>query len=300
MLIGVVVAVTLGAALLGYLAFRRPAAEVVVALDAGREDAGPAETPLVVAAVEGEAQRRTGAAEEWAPLKPGDEVRALESLQTLGAGQVTLRGQDQSELTLKAAALATVNALGPEGTELSLGRGLLDAALPEGARLLRVRTAEDTYAEARRGKLRMMRGQGSTLTVAVYEGDATLFSAGAERGIGAGEFASASSGAAPSAVAPLPESMLEAAGSGARLVRRDQETIKGKATPGTIVLVGGAAVRVDAKGNFQRAVPLKEGLNNIKVKMYGLDGKELSWSAKPIKRDTRAPKPRFGKPTFGD
>jgi len=295
----VVAAVALIAAVAGYLAFRSPPADVLL-VDAGVEDAGPTETPLVVAAVEGEAQRRGADSEEWQPLQEGDLVRSLESLQTLGSGRVTLRGQDQSELTLLASALATLEAAGPEGTELTLGRGLLDATLPEGARRLRVRAAGDTYAEARRGKLRMMRGAGTTLTVAVYEGDATLFSAGVEQAVVAGSFASAAEGQAPAAARPIPPSLLQAKGSGARLVRRDREEIRGKVTPGALIFVGGELVQVDAEGNFKRAVPLQEGTNKIRVVMYGLDGKELSWGARPIKRDTRAPKPQFGKPTFGD
>jgi len=74
------------------------------------------------------------------------------------------------------------------------------------------------------------------------------------------------------------------------LVQRERRTtVSGKATPGAVVSINGINAQVDAAGQFNASIPLREGKNRIVVVATDVSGREKKTALPKITVDSKAP-----------
>jgi hypothetical protein len=100
-------------------------------------------------------------------------------------------------------------------------------------------------------------------------------------------------GHAPSAPAPLPASLLlKVSWPAVRMTNERRIVVTGRATPGSIVVVGEDRVEVQPDGRFTHVILLREGRQRLAARAHGVAGSATS-EGPPIVLDTRAPDARF-------
>jgi hypothetical protein len=233
-------------------------ADAAVAAPAARVAPGaPAEEGADVVAVQGAVERRV-AGGKWERLEPGDRLRVDHSVRTGPASRAELTIGGASRITVADRTELTVREMTTAVQRLRLTRGRIGVAHPPGGgRVLRVESASgEAVAETSGARFSVM-STGVSFAVATETGSVNLAAAGGAVEVNAGEQSVAPGGAAPSAAAPIPVSVLLKV---ARIGGAQETcTVRGTAGSAAVVEVEGEPVETAADGRFAATVRRRRG-----------------------------------------
>lgn len=250
----------------------------------------PAALPLAIGDLAGEVTIERGGvrarAASGAPLQPDDAI------ETAAGARVEVAGGGYT-VTLEEGGRFTVGEITAELSRFRLGAGLVSARVQDDpARAVEIEGAPDAVARTRGGEVTVVR-TGGAVAVGVRRGRAEFTAAGATVALAEGQQSSARDGARPSPPAPLPPSLLLKVNWPApRTTSERRMVVTGRATPGSIVVVGGERVEVKRDGRFTHVIVLREGRQTLSARALGVAGKATS-EGPALVLDTRAPDARF-------
>lgn len=228
----------------------------------------------------------------WELLSKGDPLTLDDRIRTGRDGSAMVRLGNAVQVRLTARTEVTIRELTQRTSRVRIEEGHIVAAVnPSGKTVLRVEAkGSKAVAEARGGSFSMISDGRGQIAVATTAGSVSLTSAGKAVDIQAGETAQVKGSQAPSAPKTIPTSLfLKIQAPGRRLQREKNTEIKGQATPGSLVRVGGNVALADAQGKFKIQVPLREGSNDIEVRVTDHQGQEKVSRLPEITVDTREP-----------
>lgn len=250
----------------------------------------PAVLPLTVGDVVGEvtivrAGVRTRAT-SGTTLKPDDAI------ETATGARVEVAGGGY-EVALEEGGRFAVGEITAELSRFRLGAGLVSARVQDDpGRAVEIEGAPDAVARTRGGEVSVAR-VGAVVAVGVRRGKAEFTAAGETVSLGEGQQSEARAGAAPSPPSPLPSSLLlKVNWPTQRTTNERRMVVTGRATPGSIVVVGDERVEVRPDGRFTHVIALREGRQNLSARAMGVAGKAAS-EGPAVVLDTRAPDARF-------
>jgi hypothetical protein len=278
----------LAAAAAGYVVLVGPAAT-------GRPVAPPPAPPtpaapsLRVAAAQGEVTVVRAGVRSRAVA--GDELKPDDAIETALGAAVELAGGGYS-VTLEEGGRFAVGEITAQLSRFRLAEGLVSARVDDDpARAVEIEGA-GASARTHGGEVIVAR-RGAVVAVGVRRGRAELSSGGATVAVEAGQQSEARAGRAPAPPAPLPQSLLlKVSWPAPKATNERRIVVKGQATPGSVVVLGGEKVEVLPDGRFTHVIVLHEGRQQLTARAYGVAGKAAS-EGPAVVLDTRAPDARF-------
>lgn len=230
----------------------------------------------VVESVQGAVQRGAGAT--WAPLSPGDRLRANESLRTGAGGGTALRIGDKSRLALAPSSHLLIRELTQSLHRFKLIKGHVRVDYrKDDQRVLRIEGGEgDSVAETQGARFSVL-STGRSVAIATDEGSVDLESHGGKVRVEAGRQSLAQAGAVPTAPQLVPASLwLKVANAMAQAPEGICGSLQGTAPAGSQVTVDGRPVELDAHGSFALRVPRPAGRDDVTVAIRDAAGRTIS------------------------
>jgi hypothetical protein len=280
---------------LGYFLILGSGASPSVPLEAAVP--APAEEPVekapavVVSELSGLVELRRGGA-EWVAAQPGTALQPTDALRT-GAGAVAvLAGGEVWSVRMEPGTEIEVGELTSSISKVLLGAGMATATVRGGPRhTFEVRAhGSDAVARTQEGAFAISNNGEGTVAVGARAGEVELVGAGQVVIVRAGQQSVVLPGQAPSEPAPIPGSLLlKVKWPARRLLTQRKLVLTGQTEPGAQVSVQGAAIRVDAKGQFRHSVSLAEGKNALEVRSVSVGGNR-SEAREELRVDSTAPK----------
>lgn len=252
--------------------------------------AAPAAVRLAVGDVVGEVTIVRGGVRSRAAS--GAELRPDDAIETAAGARVEVAGGGYT-VTLEEGGRFAVGEITAELSRFHLGAGLVSARVQDdAARAVEIEGAPDAVARTRGGDVSVSR-VGSVVAVGVRRGRADFTAAGQTVALAEGQQSQARAGSPPSPPTPLPSSLLlKVSWPGPRTTNERRMVVTGRATPGSIVILGGERVEVQPDGRFTHVIVLKEGRQTLTARAMGVAGKAAS-DGPAVVLDTRAPDARF-------
>lgn len=257
----------------------------------------PAPTPTVqsvqVTRATGDAWLTRGGGER-VRLVAGTVLQASDAIETTEGSAIELGAGDSYQVFLEGSARFDVKEIAAELSRFRLEDGLLEAKVKSDAgRVVVIESSDDATVRTGGGHVAVA-ASGGRVAVGVTEGEAQLGSGGQIVAVSAGEQSIAERGKAPSKPVPLPRSLLlKVAWPATRETNRRRIVVKGHASPGALVSVGGERVRVGADGVFTHVLTLREGQQTIEAVARDVAGRRERSKSPPVVLDTRAPETQF-------
>lgn len=253
----------------------------------------PAVGRVEVTRVTGEAWVTRGGAPRGL-LLAGTALQESDVIETSAGAQVELGAGESYQVLLDGSARFAVKEIAAELSRFRLDEGLAEATVKGGAgKLLVIDSSEDASVKTRGGRLSVA-VSGGRVALGVTEGEAQLGAGGQLVAVKAGQISVAERGRAPSAPAPLPRSLLlKVEWPTAHETNRRRMIVRGKATPGALVSVGGERVQVGSDGVFTHVLLLREGEQIIEASALDVAGRRERVRSPPVVLDTRAPETQF-------
>ncbi|MFH1810205.1 MAG: FecR family protein [Pseudomonadota bacterium] len=260
--------------------------------DAGREDGATATaTRAEIMDLRGVAQRRLPGG-RWADITQGDALSLDDTIRTLGGGSALVQLGNAVQVRLTPHTEVTIRELTERTSRVRIEEGRIVAEVnPQGRTVLRVEAkGSRAVAEASAGSFSMISDGRGQVAVATSAGSVKLVAAGESVDISAGQVARVSGDAAPTAPAAIPTSLYLKVAAPLRAIQREKETVvQGTATPGALVRAGEQVAMADERGAFRLRVPLREGKNDVQIRVTDVEGRERTQKMPAITVDTREP-----------
>jgi hypothetical protein len=259
----------------------------------------PAPVPVVTTAAQVEVKRATG--EAWlsrgnvrTPLVAGTVLKESDAIETSEGSSIELGAGDRYQVLLDGAARFGVKEIAAELSRFRLDEGLAEAKVKgDTGGVLVIETSADASVRTGGGRVAVAAASGR-VAVGVTEGEAQLGSGGQIVAVRAGQISIAERGKAPSAPVALPRSLLlKVDWPSERETNRRRIVIRGQASPGALVSVGGERVKVGPDGQFTHILFLKEGKQTIEATARDVAGRRENVKGPPVVLDTRAPDTEF-------
>jgi hypothetical protein len=285
--------ITFWAVLAALVAGTAVAYVLLLGREPGRRIAPPQPTqalPLAIGELTGEVTVVRGGVRERAVS--GTTLRPDDAIETAVGARVQVAGGGYT-VTLEEGGRFAVGEITAELSRFRLGAGLVSARVQDDpGRAIEIEGAPDAVARTRGGEVSVAR-VGSVVAVGVRRGRADFTAAGATVTLSEGQQSQAREGAAPSAPAPLPSSLLlKVNWPTPRTTNERRMVVTGRASPGSIVVLGGERVEVQPDGRFTQVIVLKEGRQTLTARAMSVAGKITS-EGPAVVLDTRAPDARF-------
>lgn len=222
----------------------------------------------------------------------GAELRPDDAIETATGARVDVAGGGYT-VTLEEGGHFAVGEITAELSRFRLGAGLVSARVQDDpTRAVEIEGAPDAVARTRGGEVSVSR-VGAVVAVGVRRGRADFTAAGQTVALAEGQQSQARAGAPPSPPAPLPSSLLlKVNWPGPRTTNERRMVVTGRATPGSIVVLGGERVEVQPDGRFTHVIVLREGRQTLTARAMGVAGKAAA-DGPAVVLDTRAPDTRF-------
>ncbi|AKQ65541.1 hypothetical protein A176_002453 [Myxococcus hansupus] len=228
----------------------------------------------------------------WREASVGMALRQDERVRTDDGSYAKLIGGESVEVNIDPATEISVDALTESLSRILLSRGMATAVVRPGQRHtfeVKAANSDATATLQQAGAFTMSNNGEGTVAVGTREGEVTLVGQGKVVIVRAGQQAVVRPGQAPSEPSPVPTSLLLKVDWPNERTRRERElVVRGQATPGSRVEVGGVTVKSDAEGNFQRKVILREGRNTVDVQAFGV-GRTKQQERQDVVVDTTPP-----------
>jgi hypothetical protein len=282
-----------GAAWLAYwLLLARGPAGVASAPAPAPPPAPPAVTRLSVSrAMGGVVLFRAGV--RRAPLLAGAELLPDDVIETVEGASAVLVAGESYQVVLEGAARFAVKEIAAEVSRFRVEDGLVTATVREEPGRTVVVEASGAEARTRGGTLAVASVAGA-VTVGVTGGAAEFESAGRIVTLRPGQGSTAAPGLPPTPPAPLPRSLLlKVDWPTSHETNRRKLVVRGQATPGVVLTLGGQRVTVGADGRFTQTVWLREGAQELDAVARDVAGRRERSRSQTVVLDTRAPDTRF-------
>ncbi|GHG84479.1 FecR domain-containing protein [Comamonas sp. JC664] len=228
----------------------------------------------------------------WREATVGMALRRDERVRTDDGSYAMLIGGESVEVHMDPGTEISVDALTESLSRILLARGMATAVVRPGQRHtfeVKAANSDATATLQQAGAFTMSNNGEGTVAVGTREGEVTLVGQGKVVIVRAGQQAVVRPGQAPSDPSPVPTSLLLKVDWPSERTRRERElVVRGQATPGSRVEVGGVTVKSDAEGNFQRKVILREGRNTVDVQAFGV-GRTKQQERQDVVVDTTPP-----------
>ncbi|HSM93074.1 MAG TPA: hypothetical protein VLT47_09305 [Anaeromyxobacteraceae bacterium] len=226
-------------------------------------------------------------------LAAGTALQESDAIEAAGGSEVELGAGEGFQVLLEGPARIGVKEIAAELSRFRLEEGLAEAKVkPDAGRAVVFESSDDASVRTVGGRVAVA-ASGGTLAVGVTEGEAQLGSGGQIVAVRAGQQASAARGQAPTPPVPLPRSLLlKVDWPSAGETNRSRLVIRGHATPGALVSIGGEWVKVGVDGVFTHVLRLREGAQTVEAVARDLAGRRER-SSRPVVLDTRGPDTRF-------
>jgi len=227
------------------------------------------------------------------PLAAGAELKGSDAIETADDGSVELGADDGFRVLLDGRARFDVREIAREISRFRLDEGLAEAKVTPGSgRVVVIESSDDASVRTSGGRVSVA-ASGGRVAVGVTEGEAQLGSGGQIVAVRAGQFSVAERGGAPSTPVPLPRSLLlKVDWPSPRETNQRRMVVTGRATPGSLVSMGGERVQVGPDGVFRHVLVLREGEQTIEAVARDVAGRRERRSH-PVVLDTRAPDTQF-------
>ncbi|MBI4508392.1 MAG: FecR domain-containing protein [Deltaproteobacteria bacterium] len=276
--------VVLGLAWLSYRKFLMPAPAVPAPAPAAVVSAAkvptvptpaPVKEPLPISfemtEVAGQVEiKRT---DTWTAATKGDRLGTDQSIRTGPDGRAILRAETGDELALRERVELEVDKLEKTVTELTLTRGKVRAAAAPGTERLQISSQGAQAVGAGGGRFTVYTDQKGAVTVASETGAVKVLAQGNTVTVPERTQAHVPLGGKPSDPVPIPDDVFLRVAWPTDEVVSVKANLRGKATPGTQVLVNGQLALVKDDGTFEAQIVLREGDNRVAVLAEGIDGK---------------------------
>jgi hypothetical protein len=231
----------------------------------------PAPATFEILEVAGTVEVRRGDA--WLPVQPGDRMGTTDAIRTGVEGRAVLRAESGDELRLRERVELEIGRLSEKTTELDLRRGKLRAEAAAGTERLQITSGEAQAVGKGGGTFTVFSDPRGAVTVASESGDTEVIAQGASVTVEPGKQTYVAPGQKPGDPVPIPDEVFLQVAWPTGEVHAKRVQVRGKAEPGSSVLVNGEPTAVDPKGVFATEVPLQEGRNKVAVVAESIDGK---------------------------
>jgi hypothetical protein len=227
-------------------------------------------------------------------LVVGAVLQAADVIETSDGSAIELGAGDSYQVFLDGAARFGVKEIAAELSRFRLDEGLAEAKVRSDAgRVVVIESSDDASVRTGGGRVAVAAG-GGRVAVGVTEGEAQLGSGGQIVAVRSGQYSIAERGKAPSAAVALPRSLLlKVDWPSERETNRRRITVRGHASPGALVSVGGERVKVGRDGVFTHILFLREGQQTIEAVARDVAGRRETVRSQPVVLDTRAPDTEF-------
>ena len=227
-------------------------------------------------------------------LVPGTLLQESDAIETTEGSSIELGAGESYQVFLDGAARFGVKEIAAELSRFRLDEGLAEAKVKgDAGRVVVIESSDDASVRTGGGHVTVA-ASGGRVAVGVTEGEAQMGSGGQIVAVRAGEQSIAERGKAPSKPVPLPRSLLlKVDWPTTRETNRRRIVVKGRASPGALVSVGGDRVRVGPDGVFTHVLFLHEGQQTIEAVARDVAGRRESARSPPVILDTRAPDTEF-------
>ncbi|KFE69339.1 hypothetical protein [Hyalangium minutum] len=227
----------------------------------------------------------------WEPVKPGRKLLPSEVLRTKDGGTASLRG-DAADVTVEPSSEMSMEEISATATRFLLVNGMATAEVHSGVRhtLVMRATGSDAVATTTAGKFAMSNNGAGTVAVGTQAGEVTFQGNGKIVIVRAGQQSVVRPGSSgPSEPVNIPSSLLRKVQWPSARQNKREIIVQGEAEPGTRLEIGGQTFSPGQDGVFTRTVSLKEGENDVKLKVSSVGGNQEEASQK-FHVDTQAPK----------
>ncbi|RKG91991.1 hypothetical protein D7V97_41350 [Corallococcus sp. CA053C] len=252
--------------------------------------------------IDGLVEVRHGRDGAWTRAEKGMSLRATDMVRTGNGAYAVLVNGEAVEVRMAAGTEVSVEELTDSLSRLLLANGMATTTVRSGMRHtfeLKTTDKEDKDAAVARtggGTFTMTNNGKGTVNVGTRDGEVTLTGNGKVVIVRAGQQSIVRPGEAPSEPAPVPSSLLlkvEWPGDDKELRQREL-VVKGQTDPGNRVEVEGKPIHADKDGHFEQEVVLKEGRNDVKVRVLGVGGL-VGEDQRKLAVDTTPPVTTLGK-----
>jgi uncharacterized cupin superfamily protein len=226
----------------------------------------------------------------WELVEPGRVLRPSEVLRTKGDSTAWIRS-DTADAQLQASTEMSVEEITDSVSRFLLVSGMATASVRPGLRhTLELRaTGSDAVATTTDGTFTMSNDGKGTVAVGTREGEVRFNSNGKVVIVRAGKQSVVRPGSAgPSEPVEIPSSLLRKVQWPSARQNKREIIVQGEAEPGTRLELAGETFSPGQDGVFTRKVALKEGDNNVKLKVSSVGGNKEEASQK-FHVDTQAP-----------
>jgi hypothetical protein len=233
---------------------------------------------------------RAGASGAWTAISSDTAIGVDESLRTAEGASARLIVGEHATIDLASASEVAVREITRSVHRFQLARGRVSARYAaDGRRVLRVEGADGQVVETSEGTLGIVE-TGAALAVAAVSGSATLTASGETVRLTAGSHAAAAGDGAPQAPEPIPVAvLLRVADSDPPRPGDRSALVRGKASVGARVTVNGHAATVNARGEFEVRIPVREGTNRVVAWVEDALGRSIRRVLPPIVIDRSGP-----------
>jgi hypothetical protein len=244
-------------------------------------------TRLVVVSSSGLVERTDGAGVSQ-PTETGVEVDVQDTLTTGADGLVMLRAGEGSQLSLSAKSTMRVVSVDAGGVRVELENGRVSARVRAGAPALGI-TNRGRAVNATDADFTIVVDPEGAFGVETERGSVGLQGFDEVVQLQAGHRLQALPGREPVSAPVSSALLLKVDWPEGAVTRSAEVTIRGRTDPyASVVLGDGTSVRAGADGKFRAKVALKEGENDLKIRVRDVMGRETD-SKRTFTRDSTAP-----------
>jgi hypothetical protein len=253
------------------------------------EGSQPSSTAMVTMR-KGSVESRRGAG-PWQALDDGAVLSENDVVRTGRRAEVELRFGEQIEVRLSPRSELTIRDLSEAVSRIRLDQGHVTAVVGSTGQVLRVQV-RNTDAEVRseRGAFGLATDGNGQLAVAATTGRVSVETPKAAVDVAEGQFTTVVGDQAPTPPTALPASLFLKVGAlAATQTNQAATTVRGTTAPGAVVRIGDHVAPADASGSFAVKVPLREGLNELRVEVVDAAGRWQDQALPPITVDRSKP-----------
>jgi hypothetical protein len=246
---------------------------------------------VAVAAVQGTLERRSGGG-AWTAVAPGTELGLDDELRTGADSSATLEIGKSVTVHVSERTGFTVAQVSNTVSRLRLEDGRVSSEVrgQEGFRFRVEVRGTDAVAESSSGRFVAFRRGEGPVTFAATEGKVRVTAKKETVEVKGGEQSVVPQGSSPAPPTQIPPSIFLKVGKPTAGRTPEEASLAGQTLPGAIVSVNGVQVPVESNGEFTSSVALREGDNEIVVKVEDPLGRSASETLPKIRLD---PKPRL-------
>ncbi|MFC1609748.1 hypothetical protein ACFL6C_02210 [Myxococcota bacterium] len=229
---------------------------------------------IEVRSIEGKVERQ-GEGSGWVALRQGERIKPREPIRTDRSGRAVLDVGEAATVTVESQSQFSVQEIAPTAARVRIDVGRIGAVVHgRGGTTLRVESkGSDMVAETDRGEFNVLATGNGQVSVAARKGRVRLSAGGKTVEVVAGQQSLVQPELPPGQPESIPTTLfLKVTAPTKHVQRKKQTTISGRSAPGAVISVNGVRVESDLSGEFQAAVTLNEGKNQIEVVAEDVSG----------------------------